>query len=679
MVVSRRRKNASPVGDVAVRFCVVVAIALASIMVPVTPSLAVDYRLEMVTGSFTTRVGERVILTVSTPNSADIARLLTDPTASALAEVSAPLVSRESVAAIVAGGEFDPESRTLLTTPAFRATTLKNQPVFQLNMATSATSRPDSLRLSRDGVRAIRLTLTSEGGRIAQLTTFLNVVSSRSYVPVPVYLVADVDGAPSLQPDGTIQLGEPERNRLRNLRDLLYRKPPAVQISVRIRPELIDGLTRSDRDDDRQLLADLAEKLPENEVLVSTFRPSNVAAYAAASLKSQFEAQLLRGESVLDAVNGPALTSRTIWVTNEPLNSATVDFLREFGVTNVVGVGQSVASFSRDIDPARPYALRSTNNGVVLSLADPRYARLLDEPTGTAHESAVAIAAEILAQRAAIADSTVGSVALNARHIVLSSAAGVPSEPLIAATLLSILRSSPQVSLRKTSEAAPTLEGLARIRPPEFSPIDIAAIQAKTNDAITEIEAVRDVLVTNTGVTDRWKEVVDVANDSSLDEINRTAYLKSVLDQVESVRSAVALPTTSFTFGSRDSDLRISLTNTSSFEVSIRLQLSSPTGKLVFDPPFVDLVLPANGQREVVIGASARSNGLIPVELMLMSPSGTVLDVAEIRVRVNAIAGLGRGVSLVFLVLLALWWIVHTRRRIKKEKTHEHPALRSKP
>ncbi|MEY3482255.1 MAG: hypothetical protein RLZ40_298 [Actinomycetota bacterium] len=679
MVVFRRRKNASPVGDVAVRFCVVVAIALASIVVPATPSLAVDYRLEIVTGSFTTRVGERVILTVSTPNSADIARLLTDPTASALAEVSAPLVSRESVAAIVAGGEFDPESRTLLTTPAFRATTLNNQPVFQLNVTTSATSRPDSLRLSREGVRAIRLTLTSGDGQVAQLMTFLNVVSSRSYVPLPVYLAVDVDGAPSLQPDGTIRLGEPERTRLRNLRDLLYRKPPASQVIVRIRPELIDGLTRSDREDDRQLLADLAEKLPENEVLVSTFRPSNVAAYAAASLKSQFEAQLLRGETVLDAVNGPALTSRAVWMTNEPLNSAAVDFLRGFGVTNVMSVGQSVASFGQDIDPARPYALRSTNNGVVLSLADPRYARLLDEPTGTAHESAVAIAAELLAQRAAIAGSTVGSVALNARHIVLSSAAGVPSEPLIATTLLRVLRNSPQVSLRKASEAAPTLEGLARIRPPEFSPIDIAAIQAKTNGAITEIEAVRDVLVTNTGVTDRWKEVVDVANDTSLDEINRTAYLKTVLDQVESVRTAVALPTTSFTFGSRDSDLRISLTNTSSFEVSMRLQLSSPTGKLDFDPPFVDLVLPANGQREVVVGASARSNGLIPVELMLMSPSGNVLDVAEIRVRVNAIAGLGRGVSLVFLVLLALWWVVHTRRRMKKEKTREHPALRSKP
>lgn len=661
------------------RAMVVTFIAFASIAVTATPSLAVDYRLEIVTGSFTTRVGERVILTVSTPNDSNIARLLTDPATVARAEVSKPLVSRESVAAIVTGGAFEPESQTVLTGPVFRATILNNQPVFQLNLPTSATPRPNSLRLQRDGVRAIRLTMTSDAGEVAQLTTFLNVVSSRSYVPLPVYFVVDVDGAPSLKPDGSILLGESERKRLRDLRDLLYRKPAVVRVLVRIRPELIDGLIRSNNEDDRQLLADLTAKLPDNDVLVSTFRPANVAAYATASLKAQFEAQLLRGETVLDAVNGPALTSRTVWVTSEPINSAAVDFLRGVGVTNVMGVGQSVASFGQEIDSARPYALRSENSGVVLALADPRYARLLDEPTGTAHESAVAIAAELLGQRAAIADSAIGSIALNARQIVLSSASGVPNEPLIATTLLRILRTAPQISLRKASEAVPTLEGLARIQPPVFSVPDIVAIQARTNDAIAAIESVRDVLVTNQGITDRWTEVVDVANDTSLDDTNRTAYLETVLGQVESVRTAVMLPTTSFTFGSRDSDLRISLDNTSPFEVSMRLQLSSPTGKMTFDPPFVDLVLPANGQREVVIGASARSNGLIPVELMLMSPNGNMLDVAEIRVRVNAIAGLGRGVSLVFIGLLALWWVIHTRRRIKKEKTHEHPALRSKP
>ncbi|MFM7307903.1 MAG: hypothetical protein ACKO2Q_08000, partial [Actinomycetota bacterium] len=541
-----------------------------------------------------------------------------------------------------------------------------------------AAARPNALRLTREGLRALRVTVTAPSGRIAQLTTFLNVISNRTYAPLPVYFVVDIDGAPSMQPDGTVRLGDAERERLLDLRDLIYRKPPAVPVSIRIRPELIDALTRSSSPDDPQLLADLVGKLPENDVLVGTFRRTSVAAYATAELKAAFEAQLLRGETVLDAVNGPTLSTRTTWLTNEALDAAAVDLLRGFGVTNVVAVGDAVRAYGTGTDTARPYAMRSSTNGVVLSLADTRYARLLDQATGTAHESAVAIAAELLAQRAAIANSAIGPAALANRHVVLASAAGVPEEPLIATTLLKLLRAAPQLSLRSSRDLTPSLEGLARIQPPAITTVDALAIQTRTNAALAAVESVREVLATNAGVTDNWTEVIDVANDTSLTEERRNEYLQAVLTQVDSVRNAVVLPSSSFTFGSRESQLRLSLDNSSNFALSMRLQATSPAGKMTFTPSSIDIVIPANGQREVVIDATARSNGLIPVELMLMSPSGAVLDVAEVRVRVNAIAGLGRGVSTVFLVLLAAWWGIHTRRQIKQRKAKEHPTLRSK-
>jgi len=653
-------------------------VALSVVALPSSPVRAVDYRLEIVTGNFTTRIGERVIITIATPNDDDITTLLTDPAATATADVSAPLVTRESVTAIVAGGAFESESQTSLVGPLFRATTLNGAEVFQLNLPTSAAARPNALRLTREGLRVLRVTVTAPSGRIAQLTTFLNVISNRTYAPLPVYFVVDIDGAPSMQPDGTIRLGDAERERLLDLRDLIYRKPPAVQVSIRIRPELIDALTRSSSPDDPQLLADLVGKLPENDVLVGTFRPTSVAAYAAAELKAAFEAQLLRGETVLDAVNGPTLSTRTTWLTNEALDATAVDLLRGFGVTNVVAVGDAVRAYGTGTDTARPYAMRSSTNGVVLSLADTRYARLLDQATGTAHESAVAIAAELLTQRAAIANSAIGPAALANRQVVLASAAGVPEEPLIATTLLKLLRAAPQLSLRSSRDLTPSLEGLARIQPPAITSVDALAIQTRTNAALAAVESVREVLATNAGVTDNWTEVIDVANDTSLTEERRNDYLQAVLTQVDSVRNAVALPSSSFTFGSRESQLRLSLDNSSNFALSMRLQAASPAGKMTFTPSSIDIVIPANGQREVVFNATARSNGLIPVELMLMSPSGAVLDVAEVRVRVNAIAGLGRGVSAVFLVLLAAWWGIHTRRQIKQRKAKEHPALRSR-
>ena len=670
-----RRRGRRLVGAIGVAVVGVVG----SLAANVAPSLAVDYRLELVTGSFTTRIGERVILTVATPRVEAIADALVDPAATALVSVSTPLRSRDAVTAIMTDGDYEPESTVTLSGPVFRPAVVSDQPVLQLSLPTSVVQRDDALRLTREGLRALRVTVTSPTGLIAQSTTFLNVVGTRSYAPLDVVFVADVDGAPALQPDGSIQLGDVERERMRDLRDLIYRKPPAARIGVRLRPDLYDGLSRSSADGDQQLREDLAGKLPGSDVLVATFRPTSVPSYAAASLKAQFEAQLLRGESVIDTLNGPTLASRTVWLTNEALDGASVDLLRGLGVTNVVVVGRAVAAYGADIDASRPYALRSVSNGVVMSLADPRYARLLDQPTGTAHESAVAIAAEIVAQRDSIAASPVGAAALAARQVVLSSLSGVPAEPLIATTLLRLLRNAPQVSLRSVTELPPSLEGLARIEPPTVPLLDVLSIQGRTNAALGGVETVREVLATNGDIVDDWVEIIDVANDTSLTEQRRNEYLETVVAQVESVRKAVVLPSSSFTFGSRESSLRIGLSNTSRFELSVRLQLSSPTGKMAFRPASIDVVLPAKGQREVVVEASARSNGLIPVELVLTSNSGVVFDVAEVRIRVNAIAGLGRGVSAVFVVLLGVWWAIHARRRMKKKKTTEHPALRSNP
>ena len=664
-------------GSLVARLLVVFGVLAGGIVGTPGRSNAVDYRLAILGGSFTIQVGERLIMTVAPPSNVEVEALLTDPATTALVQVSEPIVTRTSIVDIVGGGEFAAEDEASLRGPVFQVANVNDQPAYQLNLATGRTARGNALPLDGEGLRAVRLTLTGPTGLVAQTTTFLNVVSNRTYSPLAVYFIADVDGPPTLQPDGSTVLGANEQERLRDLRDLLSRKPPGVPISVRIRPDLVDGLARSAVESDREVLADLLARLPENDVLVGTFRPTDVASYAATGLKSQFEAQLLRGETVADSVNGPNLTTRAIWLTDDPLDSSGVDLLRGFGVTNIVAFGDAADAFGADVDPSRPYAVRTEKNGLVLALADRRYSTLLDRPTGTAYQSAVAIAAEVLAQRAELIDSPVGSVALISRQVVLVAASGTPPEPLIPSILLRLLRRSPQIDLRQTTEMAPTLDGLSRIDPPDVPIIDVGSISARTTDALIAVESVRDMLVTNEGLVDRWIEVVDVANDTSINDARRDEYLSTVLANVDAARNAVRLPTASFTFGSRESDLRISLANTSPYAVSLRLRLASPTGKMVFVPPFVDVVLPAGGQDELVITAQARANGLIPVELVLASPSGTIIDTAGVRVRVNALAGLGRGVSGMFLGLLAVWWIVYSRRAARKRKAHEHPALRS--
>jgi hypothetical protein len=656
---------------------IVLGVLASTLFIAPTPALAIDYRLNIITSTFATRIGERLIINVATPTLTDVQTMLTDARTSGVVSLSTPIVRRQTVTDIVAGGDFVPQATTSVRGPVFRAVDLNGRPAFQLTVATSATRRPGTVQISDDGLRALRLTVTSATGLIAQITTFINVVSSRTYTTLPVSIVASIDAPPTLQPDGSVVIDDATREQLEDFRNLLARKPPDRPIAVRVRPELLNGLARSTNSADQVLLTELLAQLATNDVLVSTFRPTDVAAYAAVGLKAPFEAQLLRGESILDAANGPTLIERAVWLTNDALDSASIDFLRDFGVTNVIAVGDSVSRYGADIDPTRAYALRSPTKGLVLHLADARYSTLLDNPTGTAYESATAIAAELIAQRNELANSQIGAAALSGRHVVVASASGVPSEPLIGAILIRHLRNSPQVSLRRVGDFTPSLEGLARITPPVVPLVDVAAIQSRTADALNAVNLVTDVLVTNDGLTQRWIELVDVANDTTLTEARRNDYLDAVLTQAGAVRNAVKLPTTSFTFGGRDSELRLALTNTTPFKVSLRLQIASPTGKMTFVPSEFDIVIAPNGQQEVTVAASARTNGLIPLELVLQSPTGTILDVAQLRVRVNAIAGLGRGVSAVFLVLLLVWWLIHTRRHHKQHNTKKHPALRS--
>lgn len=669
----RSRSATSLIARTAIVFCATIV----AVVVAPARTYALDYRLEIVAGSFTMQAGERMILTVATPDVAEVETMLTDPATTAVIGVGEPIVTREGVGNIVAGGDVAAESQLRLTGPVFRRIVLNDQPAYQLNVPTSRITNVGALRIAQEGVRALRITVTGRGGLQAQTTTFLNVVSDRDYAPFSVYFIADVGGAPTLQPDGSTVVGATELERLRALRDLLFRKPPGVPIGVRVQPALIDGLARIGDDADRALLGDIARKLRDNDTLIGTFRPTDTSSYASAGLVPQFEAQVMRGETVVDSVNGSARTSRSPWLTETPLNAAAVGALSDLGITNVIAFGAAVDVLAAELDPSRPYALRADGKGLVLSIADPRYSTLLERPTGTAYQSAIAITAEILAQREELVRSPVGAVALVSRRLVLVAASGATPDPLVSSVVLRLLRRSPQVALRRTSELAPTLDGLAPVDPPEVPLVDVADITRRTGDAIVAVESVRDLLSTNDGLVDQWTEIVDVANDTTLSEAERARYLSTIGGNVEAARRAVRLPTSSFTFGSRESNLRISLSNTSAYAVSVQLRLTSPTGKVVFVPPNTDVVIPAGGQREIVVTAQARSNGLIPVTMVLTSPSGTVLDEAEVRIRVNALASLGRGVSALFLVVLGAWWVIHARRNIRRKAAEERPPLRS--
>ncbi len=655
-----------------------IVLALLATLVPVAPtSASTPARLEVIGGAFHVRAGVTASLRIGA--SADPAFLAAVGQASTRIVVSAsvPLVRRRDVTAVVRGATPDVESTLELPVRALSLEERDGITAWRLNVATSASRDDARLALRSDGVRLLTVDITTRDGIVARARTFLNVVGFRSSYPrLPVSMLASVTSPTTLQPDGSFVISGDVRTRLQKLRDLLFIVDDRFPVSVHVTPELLEGLSRATDDVDSRLWLDLRDLLQGSDILTNTYRNFDPTAAAAANLDAQFIDQLQRGETVVAGQSGSSVVRRGMWVTDSPVDIRGARLLRKSGVNAVTVFGAATTAFGELDNYVRPYRISFDGTGLAVYSPEPRYAELLDAPIGGAFETAIALVAELHAHRQEIAIAG-GDSAVTTRQVVLTGLGGLPNEPLVAGFVLNQLGRSPLVEVRGLSFAASALDGLTSIRLPDVTPVDLAAVQTDVNDTLASIDEVRSMLATDQPMIESWLTRVDVVNDTSLEPERRNDYLNVVNSEIGAIRNALRLPRASFTLGSRESDLRVALANDTAYDLSVRISFAS--SRMTFDRATFDVTIPARATSEVLVTVTARANGLLPVDMTLATPSGLIIDSQRITVRVNALAGLGRGVSAVFLALLALWWIVHLRRTRRKRMSRHHPALRSTP
>jgi len=104
--------------------------------------------------------------------------------------------------------------------------------------------------------------------------------------------------------------------------------------------------------------------------------------------------------------------------------------------------------------------------------------------------------------------------------------------------------------------------------------------------------------------------------------------------------------------------------------------------KLNFPADLVEATLEPNTVTVVSVPVTARSNGVFPVQVEVLTPAGNRLaGPVELTARVNTLAGLGRVVTVGALLVLASWWFSYFRRRRRTQReadieaAHDrHPA-----
>lgn len=555
----------------------------------------------------------------------------------------------------------------------------------------------DRLQMSATGLYPIGISVLVDDVAVASITTFVErLPGGRSEpeadTPLTVSIVGSVDGGPTLQADSTTLVSPADRMAVTQLLTAVD-ATSGTPLSVALRPELIEGLSRSNPDDaEIYTQLSLADSI---DVVSTTFVDLDPTSAALSDDREVFTNQLRLGEDVLGEALPQTTPNRTTWLQDGPLSAAGAQFIRDLGFRSITLLPSLLASGTVDdvllVDSTRLVDLDLPNGGRIEGLiADPLVADILSNASAdNAFLSAQYVLADITILRQDIVDR---GEDMTGRALIITTRDGRLPDADTLASLVDTLGASGQVSFVTVADALATSRvALADGRPVNIGlPADEDPSPSNLSDVMNRAEARIAGFVSMLPDGDErptmWRRVLDVIPDQNLSDEQREGYFAVVVEETQRLADSVAAPIpTVFTLGGRDSSIRLSLRNDSDTELRIRVRLTSsklriPEGEQV-------VAIPAGTVASVEVPVQARTNGRFPVTLQLLTPDGDIslAPPTVFTARVNALAGLGQLVTGVALLLLATWWIAHFRRENRRrlegvaDTSSRHPSGEPSP
>ena len=596
-------------------------------------------------------------------------------------------VVRVSLGSMVVDGEK--EVRELISTPGqfvaidtldFSLNNLRKRADQQIEISASTTDlKADTQRIEfgNPGIYPVRIDVLINNVVQAGVTSFVNRASTiKSTDPMPVNVVVVLDSSNTLQLDGSHIVDDQTREKFSKLIALLESDGPLI--SVQISGQAIDGLSKSKNPKDQALLVQLIAALGTTTLVESTYVQFDPSSARQSNHDKDFKALLDLGKKTLQALSPKNTITNNVWIAKTPLDQDGLDLLAESGYGSILMLPNSSKSLGVFDNTARPYRLVSGTKTLSLHVVDPSYVAQISDPNNSSFVDASAIAAQLLAQRNKI-ESDGGTPSL--RWIVLTSQDGsVVNSDLLRQVLLILKRVPLQISIQ-------TLKNISMPRQDAFKPTLRPTNSTLFVDRIKDLDLLRtdlDKLKSSIGENSeqwaKWNERLLALSSENLSASDFADFIGQTRGELKALRTAVTLQEgTTFTLGSRESQLRLDLQNSSDQDMDVQVRVVSP--KLRFTKSAAIIRVPANGSSELVVDVVALSNGLFPVEIRIFTADGLsqLGKKVEVSARVNAIAGLGQVVSGVAFLLLVTWWVAHIRRKYRKQVSKNHPVLRSKP
>ena len=606
-------------------------------------------------------------------------------------------VIRVSIGARVTGG--DQEVRDLISNPSlfvatdsvdfatqsllrkqdgqFEITALTGDLSVVLGNGLTSGSQNDlkKIEFSGPGIYPIRIESLINKVVRANVTSFVNRVDlSTRLEPMPVNLLVTLDSANTLQLDGSHIVDDLTRAKISQLISLLELDGPLV--STQVSPQVIDGLSKSENPADQELLLRLTNAISKTNLIATSYLAFDPSGASQTQHEKEFNALVDLGQSTLSSRFTSNVAVSDVWIARTPLDQFGVDLLAKSGYRSIVMLPAAGAALGSFDNTARPYRLVSGAKTMSLYVADPTYVPQLGETKNSSFIAASAIAAQLLAQRSKI-ESDGGTPSLK-RTVLTTQDGAVLNSNLIHEILLILKRVPQQISIQTLSDLPEPRQDAYK---PDLRVKDISQfeLRMKNIDLLrADLYKLNSTLDQNSNTWAIWNERLMVMSSDTLTKTQREEFATQTRNELKSLRTAVTLEEgTTFTFGSRKSQLRLDLKNSSNEDLTIQVKVESP--KLKLDRSMAVIEVPANSSNELVINAVALSNGLFPVDVRIFTADGSsqLGKKIEISARVNAIAGLGQVVTGVALLLLLTWWAAHFRRKYRTQVSDENPVLRS--
>jgi hypothetical protein len=323
-------------------------------------------------------------------------------------------------------------------------------------------------------------------------------------------------------------------------------------------------------------------------------------------------------------------------------------------------------------------------NGATLDVAvvDHFLSDLFVHPLATTEMTRVYAAAHLLALR----QKVLTDGASPQRHAVVIALPdlGVPDSQLLK-SITSLLAATPGLAPTTLDDIGFRTTGLL-INDGQEAPVTLPAIdgQAVATRVFVEaavendIDAVASMLPSDDDRPAQWRALASMLPTSALDDESAGGVASNIRDDLIAIRSAIEVPSEyTVNLPGRRSTVRLRFLNTSDVPLRIKVQLSSPPGKLVFTNSDEPIELEPGVPKEVAIPVVARSNGTSGVSLDVFTPNDDPLrDTVALTFRVRAL-GLGNVLTGVVFGLVLLWWLQHVRhtwRRRKQARAATLPA-----